>query len=643
VTCSSWDGGQLAETAFGQLRTRRPGHRGRPVGGQVQKAVADAHRDQDLLVGEGGRLDRQPHAVGEAHQGGAQVGDLALAGGLGRGPEAGVGPLDVGGDHRSGDGGGARGFQRGGDGGLAALDGDRRGDEDQRAVATEGLVRGGVDLIDGDGGSDLAEAFQIVVGVGEDLVVVDRLDQTGGQGRGLARRGAGGDGGQGGAELGQFAIQLGLADAVLDQATLFLFGRLDGGLPGPGIEADRKAAGVEGVVKRLIAAARAEEGRVRLAGDIAEAAVQNGRGEAAHDRLAALGAVIGCVVMGHGPEDLGRRLSARLDVDDGFGLARLDMTQVRIGAVRGRIDPVAEAFLDLGLHRIDVEVADCDQGGALGPVVGFVEVDEPVAGSGPDDVQVADRQTIAQTLARGEEGEEDLQRAHARAVAGALLALDDAALAVDRVRGEQQFGGDFTQGEQAGVHHLVGGVGQVQHIGGLVETGLGVGVAPEGHPQPFQVLGHVALGDMGRTVEGHVFEEVGQALLVVAFRQGARVDAQTQGRLMRRGGVVQDGVAHAVGQDAEAHGGVGRKVAGRLGPGIGRRGGRRGGRCRSGQRIGGQGGAGQKGRAGGGEQQQAARGNHTGRSGRRLESPERSQPTGRTTHTGGPRSLKRFR
>ena len=89
---------------------------------------------------------------------------------------------------------------------------------------------------------------------------------------------------------------------------------------------------------------------------------------------------------------------------------------------------------------------------------------------------------------------------------------------------------------------------------------------------PFQDLDHLAVGHVGRAVEGHVLEEVGQALLGVGLFERARADAQAQGGLSRRGGVMHHHIAQAVRQGPKAHGRVGRKVLGVvLGPDLFRR------------------------------------------------------------------------
>ena len=70
-------GGQVLQAAFGvEALAERP-HRARPVARLVEAALAGAHRDQDLVLVELGRLHRQAHAVGEAHEGGVEIGDVA--------------------------------------------------------------------------------------------------------------------------------------------------------------------------------------------------------------------------------------------------------------------------------------------------------------------------------------------------------------------------------------------------------------------------------------------------------------------------------------------------------------------------------------------------------------------------------------
>ena len=80
-------------------RVGRPS-RGGPVGRQPGQAVADLHRDQDLVVGEPGRLDAEAHAVGETNRGDAEVGDRLAVDDLSGRAEIGVGPVQFGLDRK---------------------------------------------------------------------------------------------------------------------------------------------------------------------------------------------------------------------------------------------------------------------------------------------------------------------------------------------------------------------------------------------------------------------------------------------------------------------------------------------------------------------------------------------------------------
>ena len=392
---------------------------------------------------------------------------------------------------------------------------------------------------------------------------------------------------------------------------MFLFDGFQCALDAAGVEGGRDAGQVQGLEQRPLTAACADEGRVVGAGQFAQTAVQHRHAQVLQQGVAAFGRRIGIEVRVANPVQLNRRLHARLDQDAGLGLARGDLSQIGLGTVGGLGRPVREGRLDLGFHLIDVEVADRDHGGALGAVIGLVELNETLARGGADDAEVADRQAVRQALARRQQGDLGLQRAQGRGVAQPLFALDHAAFGIDVFGLHQGFGDLFAHDPQRGVDRLVVGARQLQRIGGLIEAGEGVGVGAEGQAKTLQNPQQLVLGHIGRAVEGHVLHEVGQTQLVFVLHQRTGRDPQAQRRLTRRGGVLHDGVAHAVRQDAEAHGRVGRDVAGRLGPGLGGLGVlRRDGRRRR-QGYGREGRAAHQGEAGRGEQKQAARGSHS--------------------------------
>ena len=54
-----------------------------------------------------------------------------------------------------------------------------------------------------------------------------------------------------------------------------------------------------------------------------------------------------------------------------------------------------------------------------------------------------------------------------------------------------------------------------------MSTGIGVQVLTEFHPDTLQVLLQCITGEVGRSIETHVFQEVGKAALVGFFLNGA--------------------------------------------------------------------------------------------------------------------------
>jgi hypothetical protein len=68
-----------------------------------------------------------------------------------------------------------------------------------------------------------------------------------------------------------------------------------------------------------------------------------------------------------------------------------------------------------------------------------------------------------------------------------------------------------------------------------------------------------------------VFEEVGHALLVVFFHEGADVHVEAEGSAARGFLIFEDDVADAVFEGAELGGGVGFEIRVVLGPGGGER------------------------------------------------------------------------
>ena len=107
-------------------------------------------------------------------------------------------------------------------------------------------------------------------------------------------------------------------------------------------------------------------------------------------------------------------------------------------------------------------------------------------------------------------------------IAQTLFGQNHAAFRLERPIAHQELAACFPQQHQGDVQALALRLGHIQHVDGLGLGGEGVGVRTKGQTLAFQDLDHVAIGNVGRTLEGHVFEKVGQALLRVRLLQRPR-------------------------------------------------------------------------------------------------------------------------
>ena len=185
-----------------------------------------------------------------------------------------------------------------------------------------------------------------------------------------------------------------------------------------------------------------------------------------------------------------------------------------------------------------------------------------------DHVGLADRETVGGELALEREAEAGLQHPIAGGVAQPLLGQHDALLLVERGLVQQQIAGHFAQQHHRGVDGVVVGLGQVELVDRLVPRGGGVGVGAEGQAVALQHVDHLAARHMGRAVERHVFQEVGQALLLGRFVQRAGMDAQAQRGLAAGRGVLHHHIAQAVGQGPKPHPRIRRQVGIALRPHV---------------------------------------------------------------------------
>ena len=108
------------------------------------------------------------------------------------------------------------------------------------------------------------------------------------------------------------------------------------------------------------------------------------------------------------------------------------------------------------------------------------------------------------------------------------------------------------QDQQQRVHQSLA---HQRHVGNIVDRavarGVGIDVVSEAHSIGRKVVENALSGKVLRSVEGHVFEEMGQAVLVVLLLQGAYVVGDEEIRPLPGIVVMPDVVGHPVVEPAD--------------------------------------------------------------------------------------------
>ena len=214
---------------------------------------------------------------------------------------------------------------------------------------------------------------------------------------------------------------------------------------------------------------------------------------------------------------------------------------------------IAEHGLDLAFHFGHIDVTDHDNSLQIRTIPIFVEVLDDLVVKGLQNVKLTDGHTvgIAGTL------HQDRPILFAHTVVGteaeAVFLDDDTAFLVNLLVVVKETGGPASQDLEAEVD--VGGIVERHgdHIDRLVEAGVGVQVGAEHHALAAQLVNHGVARETLNTVEGHVFGEVRQALLIVVLLVGAGIHGQTELHAVLRVGVPTDVVGHAIVEFANGH------------------------------------------------------------------------------------------
>ncbi len=246
------------------------------------------------------------------------------------------------------------------------------------------------------------------------------------------------------------------------------------------------------------------------------------------------------------------------DAHDGCFVVRYrDFLLVR--SVRFRSRYVAHEFLHLGFDGVHIHVAHYDDCLVVRAVPLVVEVAQRLVVEALQIVQVADQIAVFVFRAFAQRLDHRHHRAPLGTVARAEFFADYAAFRVDFVAFECNEVRPVVQNQQRRVDHSFAGRRHVLDlVGRVVPARRGVQVVAEFHAHGLQVFRQHLARQVLRAVERHVFEEVGQTLLIVVFLNGAYVMQNVEVCLSLRFFVVADVVGHAVFQLARAHRFVGR-------------------------------------------------------------------------------------
>ena len=169
-------------------------------------------------------------------------------------------------------------------------------------------------------------------------------------------------------------------------------------------------------------------------------------------------------------------------------------------------------------------------------------------------VQIADYVAVLVFRASVDGGVASYHGAPSSSVAGAQLLHDYAAFVVDLLRLQTDELRPVVQDQQCGVDRRRVCCGHiVQVVACFIVRGVGIQVRTEFDAVTLQIFYHLFARQVLGAVEGHVFEEVGEALLGIFLLDSSYVVENVEGCLSLGFFVVTDVVRHAVFESSDAH------------------------------------------------------------------------------------------
>ncbi len=202
--------------------------------------------------------------------------------------------------------------------------------------------------------------------------------------------------------------------------------------------------------------------------------------------------------------------------------------------------------LDLRLDDVRIEISDSDHGHEVRPIPRVVKRAELLGRGGHDARLRSDRQTLGVSRALECDWKPLLKHSVARAFSAAPLFANYSALVRDFRRVEDLAVGPVLQDRECLIHDSRGIGGNREDIDGLVEAGIGIEVGAESNTDRLEVLDEIVLGEVLRSVEGSVLDEVSQAQLVGRLENRSRIYDEPELGTLFRPCILADVVAKAV-------------------------------------------------------------------------------------------------
>ena len=357
--------------------------------------------------------------------------------------------------------------------------------------------------------------------------------------------------------------QLAAGDAVLREAIHFFHDGRHGFGIAAGLGRDVEREGIFGLREEVVVITQSghEEGAILLLTHFAEAAVEglaHHRDHVAVEQTEHRATVFLGDDVGFEHDRDGSRGLFLVLVDDVDGLRIVGHGVGLILRGVGGHGHGTEDLLHLGFDLCGVDVAHDHHALQVGTIPLLIIGTEKIGLEVVDDRHQTDGKTMA-VLATGIEfGQAALENAHRGAGTHAPLLVNDTAFFVDFLLLEEQTARPVGKNVKAGVDVVAGDGHVVDIVDGFVGRGVGVEVLAELHTDTFAVLDELSIiGEVLRTVEGHVLEKVGETALIVVFLHRSDLLGDVEIDLSFGFSVVSNVVSQSVGKFSLTYGGVG--------------------------------------------------------------------------------------